>query len=232
MEFPNTNWTVLASATASGDARERKALDELCQAYWRPVSVVIRARGAPSEKVEDLTQDFFIQLIDKKLFRRAQRDKGRFRSFMMGSLKNFLADDYKKEMRQKRGGHLQRSSLEEDGVVTENEELRFDQSWAAMIFERAIARVGEQVISKRSPAAWEALRSFLPGAGKEQSSYLELGELLRMSEGGAKKEVYRVRQTLREALRVEVGLTVSAPHEIDEELAHLRATLEQKNSLM
>lgn len=232
MEFPNTNWTVLASATASGDENERKALDELCQAYWRPVSVVIRSRGAPSEKVEDLAQDFFIQLIEKKFFKRAQRDKGKFRSFMLNSLRNFLADDYKKEMSQKRGGHLQRSSLEEDGVLTENEEIRFDQSWARMVFGRSMDRVEGLVLMKRSPAVWELLRSFLPGAEQKQPSYSDLAAGLSISEGGAKKEVYRVRQMLREALRAEVGLTVSAPHEIDEELAHLRATLERSSSLL
>lgn len=232
MKFPNTSWTVLASATANGDAAGQKALNDLCKAYWPPVSAVIRARGAPAEKVEDLTQDFFLQLINSHFFRRAQQEKGKFRSFMLSSLRNFLADDYKREMSQKRGGHLQRSALEEDGMVAESEELQFDQSWAQMVFQRAMARTEAAVLTKRMPAAWDALRTFLPGSKHGQSSYLELAELLDISEGGAKKEVFRLRQTFRESLRAEVGLTVSAPHEIDAELSHLRATLEKNSSLL
>lgn len=232
MKFPNTSWTVLASATANGDAAGQKALNDLCKAYWPPVSAVIRARGAPSEKVEDLTQDFFLQLISSQFFKRAQQEKGKFRSFMLSSLRNFLADDYKREMSQKRGGHLQRSSLEEDGIVSEAEELHFDQSWAQMVFYRAIARTETAVLSKKKPAVWDSLRTFLPGSRQTQPSYLALADLLGISEGGAKKEVFRLRQTFRESLRAEVGLTVSAPHEIDGELSHLRATLEKNNSIL
>lgn len=232
MKFPSTSWTVLANATANGDLAGQEALNELCKAYWPPVSAVIRARGAPSEKVEDLTQDFFLQLISSQFFKRAQQEKGKFRSFMLSSLRNFLADDYKREMTQKRGGHLERTSLEDSGVVTEVEELHFDQSWAKMVFQRSLARTEAAVLQKRMPAAWDALRTFLPGSRKPQASYTALGDLLEITEGGAKKEVFRLRQTFRESLRAEVGLTVSAPHEIDEELSHLRTTLEKNSSLL
>lgn len=228
MEFPNTSWTILASATLNGDASGQHALNELCQAYWQPVAFFIRGRGVPSERVEDLTQDFFIQIMDSQFFKRADRLKGSFRSFMLSSLRHFLIDDLRSRNSQKRGGHLERATLQDHDIITGADELKFDQSWAERLFERSLSKIEQSVIEKRSPEAWEQLRRFLPGSPSATApSYTDLSSTLAMTEGGAKTEVHRLRLQFRETLRAEVALTVGAPHEVDEELAHLRASLER-----
>lgn len=232
MAFPATNWTILASATLNGDDEGRKAMNELCTKYWDPVAQVIRARGAPSDRIDDLTQEFFMQMLDKRFFQRAERGKGKFRSFMLGSLRHFLADDAKYQARQKRGGHLQKLSLEEEDLTMEREELQFDRGWAQMIFRQTLKKTEEFVREKRSPEQWRSLRCFLPGSAAAPLSYEDLSLSLQLSEGGAKKEVFRLRGNFRDFLREQVALTVSAPHEIDDELAHLRAAFEKYSDLM
>ena len=232
MEFPNTNWTILASATLNGDTSGHEALNELCRSYWQPIAAFIRSRGFPSERVEDLTQDFFIQIMERQFFKRADRDKGRFRSFMLGSLRLFLTDALRHQNAQKRGGHLEQTVLGENDITMEMEELQFDQSWAEMVFERSLKKLEDIVLKKRTPQGWTLLRCFLPGPSTMRSvSYLELGEEIGLTEGGAKTEVFRLRQQFRDALRAEVALTVGAPHEVDEELSHLRSTLERSTLL-
>lgn len=231
MDFPSTNWSVLASATMNGDASGREALNDLCRNYWQPVAYFIRGRGVPSERVEDLTQDFFIQIMDRKFFKRADRHKGRFRSFMLASLRLFLIDDLRSRNSQKRGGTLERATLQDDDIITESDQLEFDQSWAEMVFERSLSKVEKSFTEKRGREAWIELRRFLPGSSSAAIDYGQLGIELGLTEGGAKTEVHRLRQKFRDALRAEVALTVGAPHEVDEELAHLRASLERSSLL-
>ena len=226
MDFPATSWTILAEATLNGGHKERDALNSLCKHYWKPVANYIRSRGAPSERIDDLTQDFFLQLMEKGFFKKADPAKGRFRTFILGSLRYFLADDVKRTMAQKKGGHLQRTELTDDISTAEADDSYFDRAWAETIFEKVLTTIQADTIAHRGQAGWDALRKFLPGK-HTPPTYLELGEQLRLSEGGAKTEVFRLRKKFREALRAEVGRTVDAPHEIDEELAHLRAALEK-----
>lgn len=232
MEFPKTSWTILASATLNGDESGREALNDLCLTYWQPVASFIRAKGVPTERVEDLTQDFFVQIMDRQFFKRADPSKGLFRSFMLSSLRMFLTDDLRRRNSQKRGGHLERCQLHEEDITTQQDDLEFDQSWAEMVFQRSLQKVEATFLKKRTPQIWRLLRTFLPGPTSMSSlSYSELGEALSITEGGAKAEVFRLRQQFREYLRAEVALTVGAPHEVDEELAHLRASLERSSLL-
>jgi len=225
MEFPETNWTILAAATLSGGREEEKALNQLCQEYWRPVLVVIKARGAPDERAEDLTQEFFVQLMKKGFFKKADRSRGSFRTFILGALKFFLADDAKKSLAQKRGGNLQRVDLNENDSSASFDESSFDSAWAELLFDRVYQQIEEIYIERRGEKSWQVLKQFLPGA--EQSlGYSELGHELGLAEGGAKSEVFRMRDQFKQALRSEVARTVSAPHEIDEELAYLRTALQ------
>ncbi len=226
MEFPSTSWTIIAAATLNGGNKERDALNSLCKNYWKPVSDYIRSRGAPSERIEDLTQDFFLQLMEKGFFKKADPAKGRFRTFILGSLRYFLADDVKRTMAQKKGGHLQRTELTDDIAATGSDDSYFDRAWAETIFEKVFTAIKKDTIEHRGKEGWEALRKFLPGK-HTPPTYIELGEQLRLSEGGAKTEVFRLRKRFRESLRAEVGQTVEAPHEVDEELAHLRSALEK-----
>ena len=225
--FPKTNWAVLAEATLSGGQSERVALTELCENYWKPIATVIRARGVAVDQVEDLTQDFFVVLMNGSFFRRAASEKGKFRSFLLNALMNFLADDARKSRALKRGGGLQRVELKEDSDVFQDAVMRFHWAWAEAVFGCAVEITGVEIKKKRGKAGWLALRKFLTGS-TEVMSYTDLGEILGVSPGATKTEVSRMRRKFRENLKFEVGKTVSAPHEIEEELAFLRDVLMQK----
>ncbi len=214
----------------NGGDQERAAINRLCREYWKPVASCIAAKGAPSERVDDLTQEFFMQMVDKGFFKRADREKGRFRSFMLGSLRFFLADDVKHQMSQKKGGHLEQSQLMEDSATVEVDDARFDRAWAEVIFEKVLGSVKKEMKESRGSEVWEVLKRFLPGEAKPPT-YADLADVMNVSESGAKSEVFRLRQRFRTALRSEVALTVSAPHEVDEELAHLREALSGSSAL-
>jgi len=224
MNFPETNWTMMAAATMNGNSQEQEALNTLCRQYWRPVASAISAKGAPSDRIDDLTQEFFLQMMKLGLFKRADRDKGRFRTYMLGSLRFFLADDVKFQKTQKRGGHLERSQLQDDSASIEVDEAQFDRAWAESLFKKVMVGVQKDMEFQRGSEVWAMLQKFLPGFGNPPS-YTELAAVMGVKEAGAKSEVFRLRQKFRSELRAQVALTVSAPHEIDEELAHLRSAL-------
>ncbi len=226
MDFPETSWTILAVATMNGSVKERDALNRLCHDYWVPVRKIIASRGAPSERVDDLTQEFFLKLMQKSFFKKADPAQGRFRSFILGSLKYYLADDARHHLTQKNGGHLQRAELDNEAMSVEIDEAQFDSAWAELLFDRVYERVKNEVITRRGPRGWEQLSLFLPGH-EAAPTYVELAHELGLSEGGAKTEVFRMRERFRELLRGEVGRTVDAPHEIDEELAYLKSALQK-----
>lgn len=212
----------------NGGDSERVALGKLCERYWKPVASVIRARGAPADRVEDLTQDFFLKLMEGGFFRRAERERGKFRSFLMNALKNFLADDARRTMAEKRGGGMERVTLKDDVWTVEDDEMRFDLAWAEALFDTAVEEVGKGMRERRGEKGWQALRGFLTGTGPTLD-YRELGDLLEIGEGGAKSEVSRMRAKFREQLRREVANTVGAPHEVDEELAYLREVIMRRS---
>ena len=224
MEFPDTCWSVLAHATLKGGPEERAALEKFCRAYWNPVCACIRARGAPPDRVEDLTQDFFLHLMEKGMFRRADQTKGRFRTFLMGALRYFLANDAEYHRAARRGGNLERCELQDNSVVTEVDELVFDREWAQALLGRALLAVQQESCASRGAQVWEMLRTWLPGSPRTLG-YAQLANAMGVTEGGAKSEVSRLRQRYREALRREVARTVSQPDEVDSELHHLRAAL-------
>jgi len=224
MEFPDTQWTVLAQATLRGGEAERAALDRLCRDYWRPVWACLKGRGVADDRLDDLTQEFFLHLMERGFFRKADAAQGRFRHFLLGSLRYFLAEDARKNRTQKAGGGWERCELTNEALLTEMDAAQFDREWARALLDRTLAGEEEHICSSRGRSAWEALRRFLPGAAEEMS-HAELARVLRMSEGGAKSEVSRMRQRYRDAIRREISRTVAAPHEIDEEMAHLREIL-------
>lgn len=224
MQFPDTCWTLLAQATLNGGTREKAALEQLCRDYWHPVCACIRARGAPPDRVEDLTQDFFLHLMDKGIFRRAEQAKGRFRTFLLGALRYFLANDAAWHRAERRGGLLERCKLQEDSATTEAAEMEFDREWAQTLLGRALLAVQNESCESRGVEAWELLRTWLPGAASP-AGYDRLAAVMGVSENGAKTEVSRMRQRYKEALRREVARIVTQPDEIDSELQHLRAAL-------
>ena len=223
---------MLAEATLSGDTHGRSALEQMCRDYHRPVFVVLRARGYAEQEAEDLTQDFFLRLFESKAWKRAERGKGRFRSFLLGTLTHMLQHVWAAAQRQKRGGGTQTESLEaaqEQGEMPAaedegNMEAVFDREWALRLIQAAFAKVEEEFEEAGRASEFAVLRRFLPGVDVPLR-YDEAAQLLGKSEGLVKSMIHRLRDDYRRALRALVARTVSAAHEVDEELAYLHQVL-------
>src|SRR5215471_4414982 len=226
MYFPTTQWTLLAHATLSGESAGRQALEDLCRRYWSPLYQFIRARGYSDAEAKDLTQEFLLHLAEHSTLEKADRSRGKFRSFLCGALIRFLADTYDKRRAQKRGGgapHVELdSTAEELGAISTPDELVFDREWALVILENALRTVEQQF--KGAESRFAVLRQFLPGS-IAVPSYDEAMTQLGLNLPALKSELYRVRQRFKAAVREEVAATVSAPHEIDQEMNHLQKVL-------
>jgi len=230
MSFPDTNWTVLVHATLHGDEANRRALADVCAAYWKPVHKAICATGVRSTDANDLTQSFFTYLMKTSTLRRAEKGRGLFRTFLTRVLLRFLRDERCKAHAEKRGGGQFVQPLDEldDADMPANETRvseALDKSWAVAIFERVIESVRREVVSARGEEAWHVLRCFLPGSHASAPAP-DAARQLGLSEAGLRTEVHRLRQRCRDALRREVTVTVSSPEEIDEEIAYMGRVLQ------
>jgi len=223
MYFPTTQWSLLARASLNGETEARQALEELCRRYWSPLHEFIRARGHTEAEAKDLTQEFILHLLEHSTLQKADRLRGRFRSFLLGALVRFLADDYDHRRAQKRGGGVVHVHLEEAGAVF------FDREWAVVILENALRAAQSEWEASGSGAQFGVLRGFLPGS-LEPPSYEAAATQLGLSLPALKSELHRLRQRFKALVRQEVANTVSAPHEIDEEMEHLQQVLMDKGS--
>lgn len=232
MSFPTTHWTLLAEATLNGDTRGRDALDRMCREYRRPVLVVLRARGFNETEAEDLTQDFFVRLFESQAWKRAERGKGRFRSFLLGVLTHQPQHEWAARQRLKRGGGTRLESLDALGEAVAEPaianagalEMMFDREWALRVIEAAFKQVEGRFAESGRAAEFAVLRRFLPGV-EAPLRYEEAASRLGKSEGVVKSMVHRLRQEYRDAVRRLVARTVSAPPEVDEELTYLHRVL-------
>lgn len=232
MNFPTTHWTMLAAATLNGDARGRAALETMCRDYRRPVFAVLRARGMDEADAEDLTQDFFLQLFETEAWKRADRQRGRFRSFLLGTLTHMLQHVWAAKMRQKRGGGTPAVSL--DAAQADGSELAvaddaltevvFDREWALRLIQAAFAKVEDDFTTAGRADEFAVLRRFLPGVEKPLR-YDEAALMMGQTEGVVKSLIHRLRDSYRSALRGLVARTVTAVHEVDDELKYLHTVL-------
>jgi RNA polymerase sigma-70 factor (ECF subfamily) len=226
--FPDTPWTQIAIATLHGDEQGRSALDRLCRRYYEPVRRFILWSGYAVTDGEDLTQAFFEHVCEKGILQRADQAKGKFRTFVIAVLKRFLSHANRAEAAQKRGGKVMLVSLEEASEITDGEaeegELSFDREWALTVMDGALTRVVDEIREARGEEALGTLRLFL-SAQQTAPSYETAAAMLGMGLSAVKVEVMRWRRRLGELVRAEVARTVSAPHEIEEELAYLRRAL-------
>jgi len=231
--FATTHWSVVRKAGTSSGDDAAGALETLCRAYWYPLYAYVRRRGHSPEDAQDVTQSFFAYLLEKGLIGHAQPDAGRFRSFLLGSLKNFMANDFRRQRAQKRGGHAsvisfdaqtaeQRYSLEP--VELQNPQTLFQQAWAVEVLDQAFVGLESEYQSGGKSELFQALHRFLQGDRSTQT-YAEIGASLGLSEGAVKVAVHRMRQRYRELLRAAVANTVSDPIEVDDELRHLMQAL-------
>ncbi len=226
MAFPTTHWTLLAEATLHGDSRATAALGEFYDRYRGPVRTFFQLRGVTGADQEDMVQAFFLHAMQKSLLRRADRQKGTFRSYLCGAAVFFLRRHFEHRDAGKRGGGLPAVSLDDVESllvpVSLDDQREFDRGWAVRMLELAFERVQSEYA--REPGRFAVLREFLPGSA-QQPSTVEAAQRLGMNENSLRSEVHRLRGRFREGLRAEVALTTNAPHEVDGEIAWLREVL-------
>src|SRR5439155_26598083 len=212
------------------------ALTELCQTYWAPLYSFVRSRGYTVHDAQDLTQSFFAYLIERKIYARVDRQKGKFRSFLLASLKNFLADASDRERTPKRGGRqvflpLQEQQVENAESIfqthssTSGEDQLFDRSWAEALIAAGLERLSADYKSEAKEKLFDELRIFLTSGAEPLPSYAELAPRLGMTESTLRSHVTRLRARYREALRAEVRRTVDTEAEVGEELHELLRVL-------
>jgi RNA polymerase sigma factor (sigma-70 family) len=227
-----------AERTQAAPDIARAALAELCQIYWAPLYSFVRSRGYGVHDAQDLTQSFFAYLIEHKVYAHADRQKGRFRSFLLASVKNFLADAADRERTLKRGGAQNFLPLHEAQVDeaeslfqthsrTSNEDRLFDRSWAEALVAAGLERLLSDYKNQGKERLFNELRIFVAGGAEPPPTYAELRDRLGIAESTVRSHVTRLRARYREALRAEVRRTVDTETQVDEELRHLVHMLTQ-----
>ena len=237
--FVTTRWSMVLSCGESGTDEEkaRLALADLCRIYWRPVFAFICRRGRSVPDAQDLTQGFFLMVLEGRLLQRADPNRGRFRSLLLKALQDFLIDDSIKKRALKRGGDMQFVSWDEWMAeapsysaipTTEAEswpaEKLYDARWAATAVEHALRRLGEECESRGRRRVFDVLGDCL-AAEREDVSYKELAKTLGVPETSVKRLLHQLRVRYRELLREEVAQTVEKSGDVDEELRYLCAAL-------
>jgi RNA polymerase sigma-70 factor (ECF subfamily) len=231
--FTTTHWSLVVAAGAGGGPAAQEALEGLCRAYWSPLYAFIRRLGHAPTDAQDLTQSFFAYLLGHQLVARADRQAGRFRSYLLGSLKHFLAHEHERATALKRGGGQTFVSLDqfepEERFALElfdaaTPETLFDRRWARQQIENALGRLRADYVSSGRGPLYDLLKDYVWG-DQNALTLSEIAGRLELTEEAVKKSVQRLRQRFRVALRAEVAQTVTAPDQIDEELRHLRAAL-------
>lgn len=238
--FPSTHWSVVlaAGSTRAEPDIAGAALAELCRIYWAPLYGFVRSRGHTVHDAQDLTQSFFAYLLEHKLYARADRQKGRFRSFLLASIKNFLADAADRERTLKRGGTQNFVPLHEEQAReaeslfqthhgTSNEDLLFDRSWAEALVVAGLERLSSDYKHQGKEPLFNELRIFVAGGADPLPTYAQLADRLEITESTLRSHVTRLRARYRDALRAEVRRTVATEAQVDNELRELLHVLTQ-----
>jgi RNA polymerase sigma factor (sigma-70 family) len=233
LSFASTHWSVVLLAGHGNTERSQEALAQLCQTYWYPLYVFVRRQGYESHNAEDLTQEFFVRLLASDDLARVRPEKGRFRCYLLASLKHFLLNEWKRARRLKRGGgqtviSFDAARAEARYVAEPASDLTpdriYERRWATTLLEQTIARLREEHAANGRLDFFEALKDALTGE-ESTATYAELGQRLGLRAAAVKMAVYRLRRRYREILREEIAHTVASPDEVDDELRHLFSAL-------
>jgi len=228
-DFRTTHWSVVLAAKRSDSPERMTALTALCHGYWYPLYAFVRRQGRDRHQAEDLTQEFFARLLEKNTLSSVQPEHGRFRSFLLASLKNFLANDWDRAHAAKRGGRYSIISWDdksgEDRYLREpshdaTPEKLFEQTWALTLIQTVLDRMKKDYADAGKSQLFESIHASLSedaGAG----TYSEIGARLNMTESAIKMSVSRLRERFRWLLRAEIAQTVPDVSEVEEELRHL-----------
>jgi RNA polymerase sigma-70 factor (ECF subfamily) len=235
-QFDTTQWSLVLAARPDEESRgrARKALEELCRAYWYPLYAFVRSRGQSAADAQDLTQAFFTRIIETGGFASVDRERGRFRSYLLGAMKHFLANEWHRAKTHKRGGRVQ--LIEWDALDPESRyagalqpddpEQLFDREWALETIAGALKALRDEKEKEGKAEQFEALKGSL--TGEEDLSRKEIAERLGMSEGALKVAIHRLRQRYRSLLRDTIADTVSDEANLDDEMRYLLAVLRGK----
>jgi RNA polymerase sigma factor (sigma-70 family) len=228
--FTATRWSiVLAAAIDQSGISGRRALEELIQIYWFPLYAYIRRQGHGVQEAEDLVQEFFTRLLEKKYLAHVDRSKGKFRSFLLASLKHFLANEWDKSHTQKRGGQSRLIALDAlkaearyalEPVDTLTPDRLFERRWALAVLDHVLGRLRQEYLAHGKDDLFEGLKDSLI-RGTEAIKYADIARELGMTEGAVKVAVHRMRQRYRDLLRDEIAQTVDSPAHVEEEIAYL-----------
>jgi len=227
--FRTTHWSVVLAAGATPSPSAAEALEHLCRSYWYPLYSFVRRKGYSPADAEDLTQGFFACFLEKRYLDDVAREKGKFRTFLLSSLSHFLANEWDKSNRLKRGGGATHLPLDTVGAedrythepaVAVAPEESFDRNWAETLLASVLARLRAEFEGAGKRTRFDELKPFLLGE-PEAGAYAKVAGRLELSEQGVKSAVHRLRQRFRELFREEIAHTVATRSEIDEELRYL-----------
>jgi RNA polymerase sigma-70 factor (ECF subfamily) len=235
--FTTTHWSLVSAARAdeASQTRAREALEELCRVYWYPLYAFVRSRGHSADDAEDLTQAFFTRIIETGGFATADRERGRFRSYLLGAMKHFLANEWHRAKAQKRGGQVQfvewdaldpESRYAGASAQTDNPEELFDREWAHEIVAGALQSLRNEMEGAGKSDQFDALKGSL--TGEDELPREEIAARLNMSEGAVKVAVHRLRQRFRELVRTAIAETVSSEVDLDDEMHYLVEVLRRR----
>ena len=229
--FATTRWTLVREAAQGGDTQAVAALGELFGTYWQPLYRYARRLGHSAPDAEDLVQGFFASLLERNGLRLADRDRGRFRTFLLASLKNHMAGEWQRDHRQKRGGHASHLSLDwknaETGLAMELEERRspdrlYDREWAMAMLDKVLDDLRREE-KDLDFARWKPFLS----VRSDRLAYAEIAGYFGMTEGAARVAVHRLRKRYRQRLRDEIARTLADSHLVEDEMRSLFAALSE-----
>jgi RNA polymerase sigma factor (sigma-70 family) len=233
-QFPTTRWTLVVAAGDPRRKEARSALVSLCENYWYPLYAYLRRRGYPADQAQDLTQEFFLRVLEGRYLDRADPEKGRFRSFLLTSLKFFVADEEDRQRARKRGGGAVlplefwsgEQRYQREPAHDETPERVFERRWALSVLDRVVEKLRDEFVQHGRPEHFERLKIFL--LGQSDAPYAALALEMNTSEGALKVAIHRLRKRYRELFRQEIADTVADPAEVESELRYLASALTAK----
>lgn len=235
--FASTRWTVVLSAGDENapSAQSLNALSELCRIYWRPIYLFLRKQGFRLEDAQDLTQGFFVSVIETRTYARAEREKGKFRSFLLGALKHYVANERDRDRAQKRGGGLIHEELDDKAIAEVEKRIErmekwsgdeiYDREWAASLLRQALDRLAQESSLAGKEELFVFLKPYLSVTADEAVPYEIMAQRFHRAVTTLRSDVARLRARYRTILRDEVRGTLLQPEDLDEELRHLCCAL-------
>ena len=234
--FVTTSWSMVAQAADSESPEAQNALAELCEAYWYPLYAFVRRKGHDRPTAEDLTQAFFAELLEKQQLAVADENRGRFRTFLLAALQNFISNRWRHDQALKRGGEhkvisfdfaFAETQFQNEPIHQSTPQKLFERSWALAVLEKALNGVRQQYEDSGKAIWFEHLKVFLGGG--QPRSYRELASELDTTEGAIKVAIHRLRERYGQQLRIQIAKTVDSPDQVDQELALLFESLKLQN---